>query len=77
MISVYFSEPHGGKSAIYSIIAQICDTISECFDTNILVEYYSRVGLQKHQVNNNGYALVCSDEGHSIFIVLNLKQQKN
>ena len=68
------SEPGGGKSAIYSIISEICDLLSESFDTIILVEQYSRVGLQKHQVNNNGYAFVCSDEGHSILAALNLKQ---
>jgi len=59
------------------VINEVADSIQEYFDKSILIESYSCAGLQRHQQENSGYALLCSDEGHRILASLNNKQSKN
>lgn len=68
--------PGGGKSYIYQVVNDICHSLESGFNTSILLESFSSAGLQRHQTENAGYALLCSDEGHRILATLNNKQSK-
>jgi hypothetical protein len=67
----------GGKSSLFRFISEITDSIEEYFDVKMLVENYTAPGLQTHQIENKGYALVCSDEGQIFLSSLSNKQRNN
>lgn len=43
---------------------------------NIQLETYTNAGIQNHQIQNKGYGLITSDEGHQFISSFNVKQSK-
>jgi hypothetical protein len=70
-------DPGGGKSVIFDkIINTVAEKIYEEYNIQISLDYYSNAGLERHQVENSGYGLITSDEGHRYLAVTNRKQQQ-
>ena len=78
LYSMVVSAPGGGKSVAFKHLIQgPCDTIQAEKAISIQIESYTVAGLQRHQQDNKGYALLTSDEGHRILASINVKQQKS
>lgn len=69
--------PGGGKSTtFYKTIDPAMDKLKEKHGINVKLETYTTAGLQKHQVENQGYGLITGDEGHRFLTSVNVKQSK-
>ncbi|CAG2186299.1 RAD54 [Mytilus edulis] len=69
--------PGGGKTnTYYKVIDPVVEKIKEKHGIAIQLEAYTTAGLQKHQLNNQGYGIITCDEGHRFLSSVNVKQSK-
>ena len=58
--------PGRGKPVVYDLITDTADKLESISGKNVLIDTYSAAGLQTHQRENHGYALLTSDDGQRI-----------
>ncbi|CAC5410031.1 unnamed protein product [Mytilus coruscus] len=70
-------DPGGGKTVTYdTVIEPVMDEILTKFGKKMQLDNYTNPGIQKHQISNDGYGLITSDEGHRFLSSINCKQMK-
>lgn len=75
--SIIVSAPGGGKSVSFDkIVSPTARLIEEKHQVKIMIESYSSAGLQRHQTENAGRAILTSDEGHRLLAAINSKQMR-
>lgn len=70
-------DPGGGKTVTFEkIIEPVTQKIFQETGRRIEIENYTHAGIQNHQIKNEGYGLITTDEGHRILASINAKQQR-
>ena len=71
------ADPGAGKSTVYDrVMEPVFDKYTSITGKNIQVENYTTAGIHKHQIENCGYGLITSDEGHRFLSSIQNKQGK-
>jgi hypothetical protein len=77
LVVVSVSAPGSGKSNAFSkVVETLSDYTNRHNGKNIHLETYTNAGLQSHQQENEGYAILTSDEGGRLLSSINYKQSK-
>ena len=70
-------DPGGGKSITFDkVIEPTLFNYQEKTGKSLHLENYTTAGIQNHQIQNKGYGLITSDEGHRFLSNVNSKQNK-
>ena len=70
-------DPGGGKSSTFNNVLQpVLDNFFSKKQVPLNIETYTIPGIQKHQMDTNGYGLITSDEGHRFLSQLKSKITK-
>ena len=70
-------DPGGGKSLTFNNVLQpVLDDYFSKKNVPLNIETYTIPGIQKHQIDNQGYGLITSDEGHRFLSQLKSKIAK-
>lgn len=70
-------DPGGGKTVTFEkVFEPVTQAIYQETGKKIQIENYTHAGIQMHQIKNEGYGLITTDEGHRIMASINAKQQR-
>lgn len=71
------ADPGAGKSNVYEkVLEPVFERYAEITGKQINIENYTTAGIHKQQIDNNGYGMVTSDEGHRFLSSVQTKQGK-
>ena len=71
------ADPGAGKSSVFEkVLEPVFDKYTSVTGKQIHIENYTTAGIHKQQIENDGYGMVTSDEGHRFLSSVQNKQGK-